>query len=609
MLAGQHDTQNKRSPPPKPIPVVFPSLNPPTPSIQTPPPSWTTEQGAGIPAHFLALKKPSDVTQDTLALLNVTFQPECDFETLLSSLSNNAQSHLPPRSWLNPPEQNDSSFKGPVATLLSNGRRVPDQREFYMRAKELTFKNNDAFSTLTRKGGKSHTTPRLAHFRKFWEGLDNMAYYWDNSLDEYVPPDPEVTNNEGVSSLTLAGEKHQSQEAQGETKIGWVADMGSTFMSSAKSDPRKKAKLEAVDNQTVAQSLNSKDRANGLIAAQTSLIVPSGVLPERIASPKVSLPINLEPLNKPIDPSNGSYQGYRIGNGAEMPDQYRVECVRAFVESIAWAFGVSVSQHRRPPVLPLGKVRFPVRMSSVAYRGPQDRAKARQGWMEGPVLGIQCRPDVNFGSTGMLDAESVLDAVRELGAMLLLAQERIREGKTEKRSGEGKWWTTKERWGGGPGGETQGTKDTSNTSNNEDKSVLRNRDGSRVRRRPSPVELWKVLKTGNALWDPKITYERIGKDRSTEWDDVFMVSSLNHHISVLKLRVHPLYLQFLTEGHLPEDTPPDADWCSPKLQRTRWYDLFDVDDRTEAMRGIWGVLSYLMRAQEDCRTDTTTKDA
>jgi hypothetical protein len=82
-----------------------------------------------------------------------------------------------------------------------------------------------------------------------------------------------------------------------------------------------------------------------------------------------------------------------------------------------------------------------------------------------------------------------------------------------------------------------------------------------------------------------------------------MVSSLNHHISVLKLRVHPLYIQYLTEGTLPEDTPSDPSWCSPQLHRTQWFDLFDVEDRKEAMRGIWGITSYLMRHQEKSDTD------
>jgi hypothetical protein len=80
-----------------------------------------------------------------------------------------------------------------------------------------------------------------------------------------------------------------------------------------------------------------------------------------------------------------------------------------------------------------------------------------------------------------------------------------------------------------------------------------------------------------------------------------MISSLNHHVSVLRLRVHPLYLQHLTDGTLPKEAPLEQDWFSPKLQRTRWFDLFNVDDRTEAMRGIWGIMSYTMRKEEHHR--------
>jgi hypothetical protein len=215
-----------------------------------------------------------------------------------------------------------------------------------------------------------------------------------------------------------------------------------------------------------------------------------------------------------------------------MPDQYRIDCVRAFLEPIAWAFGVTLSQHRRPPVLKLENVRFPVRMSSVAWRGPQDRTKARQGWMEGPVLGMQCRADVNFGAAGQLDAESVLDTVRELGGLLLLAQERAREGKTERRGGEGKWWTINPRWGGGPGGEVgdaQGAGDApvkEAITPQDEKAMQRNPDGSKSRRRPTPAEVWKILRPGHPSWDPKIVYEAIGKDRTSEWDDVSLLCTL-----------------------------------------------------------------------------------
>jgi hypothetical protein len=545
LLAGQHDTKKKRTPPSKPIPVTFPSLQPPHPSTSSPPPSWTVSKEAGISAHFLGLKKPSDVTKDTLALLNVTFQPECDFETLLSSLSNDAQSHLPPRDWFKPPEHIDLLMSsGSAVTLLSNGRRKPDHNEFFVRARELLFNNADAFSTLTRKGGRSQASLRLAHFRKFWEGLDNMAYYWDNSLDEYRLPSPEaiLSGSETSAEPSSVNTGNHDQGIPGETKTDWNTQAESELGGPSDEEPRKKAKVEAVSNTIPTHSVTSGSfPPSGTNGTQASSISSNRVLPARIAPPKVPWATNLEHPSKPADLSKGFYRGYRIGNGAEMPDQYRIDCVRAFLEPIAWAFGVTLAQHRRPPVLKLQNVRFPVRMSSVAWKAPQDRAKARQGWMEGPLLGMQCRADVNFGSTGKLSAESVLDTVRELGGLLLLAQERAREGKSERRGGEGKWWTMKERWGGGPGGEfgdAHGLGDAAVKSTSvvpEEKLVQRNPDGSKARRRPTPAEIWQVLRPGHPSWDPKVVYEAIGKDRSVEWDDVRLRASPNDKSDLLTL--------------------------------------------------------------------------
>lgn len=504
------------------MPVTFPNLQPPEPS-PTSPPAWSRCE-TGITAHFLRLKKPTDVTEDTLALLNVTFEYDCDFETLLSSLPNNAQLHLPPRSWLaSPTPEQHPHPTNPTAALLSNGRRVPDQRDFHTRARELSFNNSDAFSTLSRKGNGSKVPLRLAHYRKFWEGLDNLAYYWDTSLDEYFPSLPEATQSSGDTALDLSSGRTDSRNQV----IASETDSSKYEPGLGTSDePRKKAKTEAVNNEALSQSINSNGFAMGVTPTYSSPSISSRMLPARNAPSKIPGSTDVKDQNRSANPSGSSYRGYRIGNGSEMPDQYRIDCVRAFLEPIAWAFGVTLSPHRRPPVLTLEHVRFPVRMSSVAWRGPQDRTKARQGWMEGPVLGVQCRADVNFGKTGNLRAESVLDAVRELGGLLLLAQERARESQVERRAGEGKWWTTRERWGGGPGGEVDEASETSDLSLNnpssrpEDGPVERNRDGSKSRRRPTPAEAWKILKAGSPLWDPKITYEAIGKDKSVQWDDV-----------------------------------------------------------------------------------------
>ena len=74
-----------------------------------------------------------------------------------------------------------------------------------------------------------------------------------------------------------------------------------------------------------------------------------------------------------------------------------------------------------------------------------------------------------------------------------------------------------------------------------------------------------------------------------------MVSSLNHHISILKLTVHGAYVDYLTSATVPHPPPEDSEWSVPKLQRTQWFDLFDVEQRVEAFRGLWGVMAYLTR--------------
>lgn len=83
-----------------------------------------------------------------------------------------------------------------------------------------------------------------------------------------------------------------------------------------------------------------------------------------------------------------------------------------------------------------------------------------------------------------------------------------------------------------------------------------------------------------------------------------MVSSLNHHIAILHLRVHRRYLDILTTGKSDfteslSDTPADPPWHVLKIERTRWFDLFVAEDRIEALKGLWRIFHYMMRAEED----------
>jgi hypothetical protein len=145
-------------------------------------------------------------------------------------------------------------------------------------------------------------------------------------------------------------------------------------------------------------------------------------------------------------------------------------------------------------------------------------------------MGISCRNDTGFAEG---EADPVLDVLRELGAMLCIAQERAREHQIERKPGEGKWWTSVPRWGGGPGGEMgeaiSGIKDDATASAEEGKAlvdVLANSRGrpsagsSAAKRKAALTNAWKTLRVGVGFWDPRTDYRAIGKPTESDWDEV-----------------------------------------------------------------------------------------
>ncbi|KAL9096506.1 MAG: hypothetical protein Q9165_001503 [Trypethelium subeluteriae] len=251
--------------------------------------------------------------------------------------------------------------------------------------------------------------------------------------------------------------------------------------------------------------------------------------------------------------------------------------------------------------------------------------------------------------------KEVLDALNEIGALLFLAQERAREGAAARRPGEGQWWTEKPRWGGGEGGEVgnpvgntdelsgekggeeaeeaekKAAREEGRRQREREKTVAlamearvarglgsgrEGRRGSEGKGKVSAAEAWKVVKPGLGHWDQKVEFGGIGRrEPGSPWDEitrvtdvdlftqVFLVSSMNRHVSILKLRVHASYIRYITNGEWPDVPPDDEGWDAPLLQRSQWYDLFDQEQRAEAVRGIWGVLTYQMRATSQPDTD------
>ena len=479
---------------------------------------------------------------------------------------------------------------------LNNGNLSPGCQVYLDRKRELSIANSDAFRTVRRvPPPKGKSQARLGNSFEFYRHLDLVSSFWDDTSK----PRPSVTRKEN-----------------------------STGIANGDSNGTSLANSEAPD------------------------------VPEE-------------------------YKYYRASTGNQMPAEYRQNLATAFLKLVAYDYGCNVSASRMeprlyltnnpPPVPPVTPSTQPSPSSTrrsyfsssctFVFRTPTTREAARAGVVEGPLAAVSVRHTTTFPPTrrapsaptsstagasssapaasdpltaapAPLDKDSAIDLARELIAALVTAQHRAREGRKEKRFGEGEWWTTKPRWGGRPGGPigrevdmqsgldgAVGDKDAPLPSVNDTVQTPAKDPGSRrsssrlLSSSPSgfnggssksskrlkksgnlPMyDNYRMVRPPSAAWDPKARYSAIGRTSGTDYDDIFVVSCLFHHVSVLRVRV-PDRLLAVLEGADDDDLTART-WGKLELRRSRWFDLFKIDERVAAMELVWSMMSYLMRGQ------------
>ncbi|KAF2211285.1 hypothetical protein CERZMDRAFT_106504 [Cercospora zeae-maydis SCOH1-5] len=562
------DPDRERDPPPRPTPITFPH----TPSVSSSH-FWDSPSAPpSIQPLFARIVKPSDVSEDHLSILNVHIEPECPPEQLLP-LAPDGSSYLP-----SPTQEQLVNAASSANVPKVNTAPASKRNDFDERLAELRVDNDTGIRVITRTT-EAGNKPRLAYMRKFWEGLESVSQYWDSSRDQYYEGPVTKPDHEGEKDAKRLRLDNTPFILHLQTETGHASNAQSSLTSGVNNAPT-----------------DSDDPIS--VAASTPL--PQEVQHEQ---PEIRL----------------RYKGRRTAAGCDMPDQFRADMVKAFVDGTTYPFGTQVAPPRQMPLLRINKLNVPVRQTAAVYRRPRDRTRARAGFLEGPVMTVQCRPETGFQADTLdhkqKEFKARLDHVREIGGLLHLAQERRREGRVASIPGEGQWWTSKPRWGGGPGGEVEKLEDAHHESlvndviqlaENMRASASVHRGPTRRPKKKTPAMLWKELKPGSTTWDAKMSYEAIGKDPNSEYDEVFMVSSLNHHISIIKFTVHGAYLDYLETEKLPDPTV-DENWSRPRLQRTRWYDLLDVNDRIEAFRILWGITSYLFRNVEKKSDEATAE--
>lgn len=303
-------------------------------------------------------------------------------------------------------------------------------------------------------------------------------------------------------------------------------------------------------------------------------------------------------------PAGDEQQTMRTAAGSSMPAELRQSLLSAFIKLVAYDFGCNVSFARVEPRLQLSspdhshacqRKTYIASACSFVWQSATTREAARAGQMTGPVAVVSARPTVDFETPGLEAAQS-LDLAREVIGALITAQHRAREGKTESRFGEGQWWTSKPRWGGGPGGPIGREVDRDSVQGDKDAKPT-DSEGMPMAKKPrknmSIYDSYRMVRPPSSTWDKKTIYEAIGQQKGSEYDDIFVISSLFHHISILRVRV-PKRLMEVLEGS-PESDEAKRSWGKVKAFRSKWFDLFAVDQRIEALQLFWSVMNYQMR--------------
>jgi len=238
-----------------------------------------------------------------------------------------------------------------------------------------------------------------------------------------------------------------------------------------------------------------------------------------------------------------TYMGRRISTGSDLPPSFQHRLICEFINPIIRAFGCHFDTPRSQPYLCLQNLRIPVGLAGMIYRSPKERPTSDKESLEGPLMVIQARPQTKFGDGN--SSMAILDILKEVACMLLIAQYRAREGKTEVIDNANKWFVTKPRWGGGTGvavgqplgfgssdevveekkvqrggggrGEEPPTKKRTHEVYERRSKVSKGKDGALPLPKAERVE--KSIMAPSSKWDKRVKYLRLGKPEG-EFDDV-----------------------------------------------------------------------------------------
>ena len=396
-----------------------------------------------------------------------------------------------------------------------------NQEAYSQRYQELKYDNDVVYRIVCRaKLPDGMDRIRLASFRNFFSALEGMSEHWETDMDYYFVAGQEQDLS-GFDDISETNSDLSSSDENippvvitpNEDRIPDAPPFASLFGGFKGMIPA--TILEHGDApKSVDMPVSPTTMSNMTGMSFGAHLRSAGLPPSRTLSSDSATSNSSSEADIPIP----MYRGRRISSGIKMPGLYRTETAKGFLEAALFHFQCKLSLPRTQPTLIVGGVRMPVRHQTfTVHRVPSDRETAKQGIVEGPVMGSYIRQDVEAFSEGTAQQRKErlqLDILKEMGCLLHLAQERRRQGREEKI------WLKKAPKAGHWFSEM-----ASDKSRPEEDVIERQRaDVLEAQKRRKKIktkyETWKEMQPQRALWDPKIKYSAIGKEDGSDWDEV-----------------------------------------------------------------------------------------
>lgn len=615
-IGGVEDHTNKeRDPPPRPIQLEFPNY---VPTFSADP--LDSVRSSSIRDTICHVRSFAEISDDDLSRLNIHFQKEMDLDELL------LQDQFRERPLL---------FDDDLQAMLT----------------EISVDNQDAFREILRLDPlPGRTKPRLAYARNFFGSLEDIARYWDNSSDNYYEI-PDTNSRSGLSGKSVNGtpsyKKPSMNHATGDNTDVEMMDVDPTPRDVRATDDASQKTKEVYKGYRFGngEQVNPGTRV-ALVKNLLKMVVHKFTCRdhEPIPAPREKLivrGVKIQSVQYQFCvariPKDSKLARARMVEGPLMAVSCREEVRfasntrRASAQELLAGrplegTGAPSSQAAPKPasygsnfvgekfdlfreigcMLILASQRHREGKYKSSFSGADRWWVTQPRWGGGPLKWGQLASEVFEDEDPSWSPEE----------RKLQEEKRQREANQKSQTKNIKLETisiddlmannapTLPRVPGEPLQEPRKKKLRSldRPPGKEDET----RDGRRLmyvpQFRKKWYQDWQKLRPNTSMWDDKIIYKRIGKAEDSQFDDIYMVTSVNHHVALVHMKVSSEYLEWIESGQeVPEDGA--ASWDTKKnvlyVERSSWHDLFDVAARSEFLIALWRLMCWLNREHID----------